>query len=154
MIQVWTWTPETFSHLKSGKSAATYKLTHVLVPFCTYTLSSATYTHVFSDVLQPKVFSGYLNWVRSHAPSIRSHRGTKVVWPDFQPMRVPEEPVTLIYFGKIQFLNPCIWNIPFMSYRLWGAVLSAFINWRSGKNFLQFLIIQSHERNIKPFSAA
>jgi hypothetical protein len=24
----------------------------------------------------------------------------------------------LIYFGKIRFLPPCIWNIPFMSYRL------------------------------------
>ncbi len=23
-------------------------------------------------------------------------------------------------FGKIQFLPPCIWNFPFMSYRLWG----------------------------------
>ncbi len=33
--------------------------------------------------------------VRSHAPSIQSHRGTKVVWPDFQPMRVPEEPVCI-----------------------------------------------------------
>jgi hypothetical protein len=27
--------------------------------------------------------------VRSHAPSIWSPRGTKVVWPDSQPMRVP-----------------------------------------------------------------
>ncbi len=26
-----------------------------------------------------------------------------------------------ISFGKIQFLPPCIWNLPFMSYRLWGA---------------------------------
>ncbi len=39
-----------------------------------------------------------LPWVRSHAPSIRSHRGTKVVWPDFQPMRVPEEPVCIDLF--------------------------------------------------------
>ncbi len=31
--------------------------------------------------------------VHSHAPSIRSHRGIQVVWPDFQPMRVQEEPV-------------------------------------------------------------
>jgi len=55
--------------------------------------------------------------VRSHAPSIQSHRGTKGVWPDFQPMRVPEEPVCihLDYFGKIQFLPPCIWNLLFMS---------------------------------------
>ncbi len=36
--------------------------------------------------------------VRSHAPSIRSHRGTKVVLPDFQPMRVPEEPVCIDLF--------------------------------------------------------
>ncbi len=25
----------------------------------------------------------------------------------------------LIYYGKNQFLPPCIWNIPFMAYRLW-----------------------------------
>jgi hypothetical protein len=25
----------------------------------------------------------------------------------------------LIYFGKIRFLPPCVWNIPFMSYSLW-----------------------------------
>jgi hypothetical protein len=29
----------------------------------------------------------------------------------------------LIYFGKIQFLPPCIWNIPFMSYRLGNRTL-------------------------------
>jgi hypothetical protein len=39
-------------------------------------------------------------WVHSHAPSIRSHRGTKVVWPDFQPMRVPEEPVCIDIFRQ------------------------------------------------------
>jgi hypothetical protein len=33
--------------------------------------------------------------VYSHAPSIRSHRGEKVVFPDFQPMRVSEEPVCI-----------------------------------------------------------
>ncbi len=38
--------------------------------------------------------------VRSHAPSIQSHRGTKVVWPDFQPMRVPEEPVCIDIFRQ------------------------------------------------------
>ncbi len=38
--------------------------------------------------------------VRSHAPSIRSHRGTKVVWPDIQPMRVPEEPVCIDLFRQ------------------------------------------------------
>jgi hypothetical protein len=27
----------------------------------------------------------------------------------------------LIYFGKIQLLPPCIWNLPFMSYRLWRS---------------------------------
>jgi hypothetical protein len=38
--------------------------------------------------------------VRSHAPSIQSHRGTKVVCPDFQPMRVPEEPVCFDLFRQ------------------------------------------------------
>jgi hypothetical protein len=38
--------------------------------------------------------------VRRHAPSIRSHRGTKVVWPDIQPMRVPEEPVCIDLFRQ------------------------------------------------------
>ncbi len=38
--------------------------------------------------------------VHSHAPSIRPHRGTKVVWPDFQPMRVPEEPVCIRLFRQ------------------------------------------------------
>ncbi len=38
--------------------------------------------------------------VHSHAPSIRSHRRTKVVWPDFQPMRVPEEPVCVHLFRQ------------------------------------------------------
>jgi hypothetical protein len=36
--------------------------------------------------------------VHSHAPSIRSQRGTKVVWADFQPMRVPEEPFCIDLF--------------------------------------------------------
>ncbi len=48
-------------------------------------------------------FSLSAHWVRSHgshAPSIRSHRGTKVVWPDFQPMRVPEEPVFIGLFRQ------------------------------------------------------
>jgi hypothetical protein len=38
--------------------------------------------------------------VHSHAPSIQSHRGTKVVRPDFQPMRVPEEPVCIHLFRQ------------------------------------------------------
>ena len=40
--------------------------------------------------------------VHSHDPFIRSHRGTKVVWPDFQPMRVPEEPVWIDLFRQNQ----------------------------------------------------
>ncbi len=31
----------------------------------------------------------------------------------------------LIYFGKIRFLPPCIWNIPFMSYSLWTDTLAS-----------------------------
>ncbi len=30
----------------------------------------------------------------------------------------------LIYFGKNQFLPPCVWNIPFMSYRLSGTIIT------------------------------
>jgi hypothetical protein len=40
--------------------------------------------------------------VRSNAPSIWSHRETKVVWPDFQPIRVPEEPVCIDLFWQNQ----------------------------------------------------
>jgi hypothetical protein len=50
-----------------------------------------------------------------------ARRGTYVVWPDFQPMRVPEEPVCIDLFRFLfyfQFLPSCIWNLPFMSYRL------------------------------------
>ncbi len=36
----------------------------------------------------------------SHAPSIRSHKGTQVVWPDFEPMRVSEEPVCIYLFRQ------------------------------------------------------
>ena len=56
-----------------------------------------------------------LSRVRSHAPSIQSHRGTKVVWPDFSQWASQKNRFALIYFGKIQFLPPCIWNLPFMS---------------------------------------
>ncbi len=45
-------------------------------------------------------FSAAADGVRSHAPSLQSHRGTKVVWPDFQPMRVPEEPVCIDIFRQ------------------------------------------------------
>jgi hypothetical protein len=46
-----------------------------------------------------------LVWVHSHAPSIWSHRGKKVVWPDFQPMRGPEKPVCILIFGQNPFLT-------------------------------------------------
>jgi hypothetical protein len=54
----------------------------------------------------------------SHAPSIRSHRGPWVVCPDFQPRRVPEEPVCIHLFRKSSFYPLHFWNLPFMSYRL------------------------------------
>ncbi len=38
--------------------------------------------------------------IHSHTPSIRSHRGTKEVFPDFQPMRVSEEPVCIYLFRQ------------------------------------------------------
>ncbi len=41
-------------------------------------------------------------WVNSHAPSIRSHKGNICKWffPDFQPMRVSEEPVCIDLFRQ------------------------------------------------------
>jgi hypothetical protein len=36
-----------------------------------------------------------VNRVHSHTPYIRSHRGTELVFLDFQPMRVSEEPVSI-----------------------------------------------------------
>ncbi len=38
--------------------------------------------------------------VHSHAPSIRSPRGKKVVFPDFLPMRISEEPVCINIFRQ------------------------------------------------------
>ncbi len=46
------------------------------------------------------IFPAAKTGVHSHAPSIRSHRGIKVVWPDFQPMRVAEEPVCVHLFRQ------------------------------------------------------
>jgi hypothetical protein len=37
---------------------------------------------------------------------------------------------SLIYFGKIRFLPPCIWNIPFVSYSLWT------MNWVGHNHFI------------------
>ncbi len=39
-------------------------------------------------------------WLVSWPETIRSHRGTKVGWPDFQPMRVQEEPVCIHLFRQ------------------------------------------------------
>ncbi len=47
----------------------------------------------------------HLARVHSHTPSIWSHRGIKVVWPDFQPMRVPEEPVCFHLFRQNPFFT-------------------------------------------------
>jgi hypothetical protein len=57
----------------------------------------------------------------SVAPSIRSHRGTKVVWPDFQPMRVPEEPVCIDLFRQNPvftslYLKSLVHVVPPLSY--------------------------------------
>ncbi len=59
-----------------------------------------------------------MHWVHSHTPSIRSHRETQVVFPDFQPMRVAEEPVCINLFRKNTGFTSLHWDLPFMSYRL------------------------------------
>ncbi len=58
-------------------------------------------------------------WVYSHDPSIWSQRGTKVICPDFQPMRVSEEPVCIDIFRQNPVFTSLHLKSP-MSYRLWG----------------------------------
>ena len=62
-------------------------------------------------------------WVRSHAPSIRSHRGIKVVWPDFQPMRVPEEPVCVHLFRQKPVFTSLHLKSPVHVHRLWTVLV-------------------------------
>ncbi len=62
--------------------------------------------------------------VHSHAPSIRSHRGIKVVWPDLQPMRIPEEPVCVRLFRQKPVFTSLHLKSPVHVHRL-GA------NWQS-----------------------
>ncbi len=72
-------------------------------------------------------------WVRSHAPSIQSHRGTKVVWPDFQPMRVPEEPVCIDLFRQNPVFTSLHLKSPVHVHRLWQRkkiYTSAPIGWK------------------------
>ncbi len=69
---------------------------------------NTTLTRHIDECARPYIVGAWkkgLSWalhcrVHSHAPSIRSHRGTKVVWPDSQPMRVPEEPVCVHLFRQ------------------------------------------------------
>ncbi len=53
---------------------------------------------------------------------VRSHRGTKVAFPDSQPMRVSEEPVCIGLFRQYPVCTSLHLSLPFMSYRLWTAI--------------------------------
>jgi hypothetical protein len=71
-------------------------------------------------------------WVHSHAPSIRSHRGIKVDWPDFQPMRVPEEPVCVHLFRQKPVFTSLHLKSPVHVHRLWtnsGGPLTNSLLW-------------------------
>ncbi len=51
----------------------------------------------------PLSFLYYWLWVDSHSPSIRSHRG----FPDYQPMRLSEEPVCIyVFFTSLHLRSP------------------------------------------------
>ncbi len=67
--------------------------------------------HIFHSLI--------FTWVYSRAPSIRSHRGKKVFFPDFQPKRVSDEPVCIDLIRQ----NPVLTNLHMRSavhgYRLW-----------------------------------
>ncbi len=54
--------------------------------------------------------------VHSHAPSIRSHRGTKKWFFQISSQwESQKNRFAFISFGKIQFLPPCIWYLPFVA---------------------------------------
>ncbi len=72
---------------------STYRLAWTLLTIATYLQLGYTKPNKFFDTR-----------VRSQAPSSQ--------W-ESQKNRF-----AFISFGKIQFLPPCIWNLPFMSYRL------------------------------------
>ncbi len=79
--------------------------------------------------------------VRSHAPSIQSHRGIKVVWPDFQPMRVPEEPVCIDLFRQNPVFTSLHLKSPVHVHRLrnritWSKFLTKLTNFE--KSVFQF----------------
>jgi hypothetical protein len=67
------------------------------------------------------------DWAQSHDPSIRSHRGTKVVWPDFRPMRVPEEPVCIDLFRQNPVFTSLHLKSPVHVHRLWGDKVNSGI---------------------------
>ncbi len=71
-----------------------------------------------SRVAPTESWTKQLYRVHSHAPSIRSHRGIKVVWPDFQPMRVPEEPVCVHLFRQKPVLTSLHLKSPVHVHRL------------------------------------
>ncbi len=55
-------------------------------------------------------FAPTLYRVHSHDPSIPSHREKEVVWPDFQLMRVPEEPVCIHFFRQNPVFTSLHWK--------------------------------------------
>ncbi len=89
---------------------------------------SRVYT-VHCTVIEPAYSYVSMHRLYSHAPSIRSHRDKCMVFPDIQPKRVSEEPVSIYLFRQIQFLPPCIWDLPLMSYRA-SEWVSNVVHWR------------------------
>ncbi len=77
--------------------------------------------HISSVITVPE--AARADWVRSHAPSIQSHRGTEVVWPDFQPMRVPEEPVCIDLFRQNPVFTSLHLKSPVHVHRLWTLAI-------------------------------
>ncbi len=54
-------------------------------------------------------------WVHSHALSIRPIGGNKWFGQIYSQWESQKNRFALISFRKIQFLPPCIWNLPFIS---------------------------------------
>ncbi len=85
------------------------------------TASSRSGREVACSAMLPRLNNAFalarLIWVHIHAPSIIE--GRKWFFQISSQWESQKIRFAFVSFGKIQFLPPCIWNLPFMSYCLW-----------------------------------
>jgi hypothetical protein len=107
-------------------------LSHVSLFLFTYYAKSAEITHIWRGTVNKAkrgVHSESIATVPPFGP-IEGHN-----WFDqfSSQSESQKNRFALIDFGKIQFLPPCIWNLPFMSYRLRGSLRDVvYLGWPIG----------------------